>query len=169
MSNNYSLNIDQIKKFIPHKYPFILIDRILSIKPLGDITNIYNSKDKIGSQIEGIKGVTYNEPFFQGHFPNRAIMPGVLLLEVMAQASLFLCYPYINQYKDKDRIKLEVMLAGVKDLKFRKPVTPGDTIHVFSSIENVRSKIMITSSRIEVNKEVVTKGVLTSFFDIKKL
>src|SRR6478609_8230282 len=89
----YRLNVDQIQKFLPHRQPFLLVDRILEIHPTGDLTDVSPS-GKVGTRVVGLKNVSFNEPYFQGHFPGFAILPGVLLIEIMAQVASFSLYPF---------------------------------------------------------------------------
>lgn len=105
-----TLDIEAIKEVLPHRYPFLLVDRIVELEP--------------GVRAVGIKNVTANEEFFQGHFPNRMIMPGVLLIETMAQVG-----GVMIQTQPEHRKKL-ALLATVDSAKFRRPVTPGDSISV---------------------------------------
>ena len=114
MSENV-LNIEDIFSLIPHRYPFLLIDRVLNISE---------------NNIIGIKNVTINEPFFQGHFPNKPIFPGVLLIEACAQLS------GIYLYKMKNKTSRESMgfLTGVSQFRFRRVIEPGDCINIESSL-----------------------------------
>lgn len=105
-----SLDIKEIVKIIPHRYPFLLIDKILEL----DIDN---------STIVGQKNVTYNEPFFQGHFPDAPIMPGVLILEALAQTGGILVHL-------KQKIQKVAVLLNVNNAKFRQPVRPGDILYL---------------------------------------
>ncbi|MDD3158038.1 3-hydroxyacyl-ACP dehydratase FabZ [Anaeromusa sp.] len=115
------LTIEEIKEIIPHRYPFLLVDRILELEPL-----------KRGV---GIKNVTANEPFFQGHFPNKPVMPGVLLLEAMAQVGgVSLLYP------DENRGKI-AYFAGMEGVKFRKPVVPGDQVRMEAEVTRLRGSV----------------------------
>ena len=115
------LTIEEIKEIIPHRYPFLLVDRILELEPL-----------KRGV---GIKNVTANEPFFQGHFPNKPVMPGVLLLEAMAQGGgVSLLYP------DENRGKI-AYFAGMEGVKFRKPVVPGDQVRMEAEVTRLRGSV----------------------------
>ncbi len=102
------LDIEQIRSFLPHRYPMLLVDRILEIDP--------------GKRAIGLKNVTINEDFFNGHFPGHAIMPGVLIIEAMAQVGGALILSEAGQRK-----KIAV-IAGIENVKFRKPVVPGDTL-----------------------------------------
>ena len=103
------MDILEIQSLIPHRYPFLLIDRVLEIEPL--------------KRIVAIKNVTMNEPFFQGHFPGAPIMPGVLIIEAMAQAGAILLFREVP-----DRENKLMFFAGIESARFRKPVTPGDQI-----------------------------------------
>jgi len=105
------LDINEIQKFLPHRYPFLLIDRIVEMERL--------------KRIVAIKCVTINEGFFQGHFPGKPVMPGVLILESMAQAGGLLLLQEIP-----DREKKLVYLASMNDVKFRRPVVPGDQLRI---------------------------------------
>ncbi len=102
------MDIIRIKELIPHRYPFLLVDRIV---------------ESTSDMIVGIKNVSVNEPFFQGHFPNDPIMPGVLILEAMAQTGGILMLTLYPQYKDKP-----FYFAGLDKVRFRKPVRPGDQL-----------------------------------------
>jgi len=103
------LDINQIQAILPHRYPFLLIDRVISIEPRKNIV--------------AIKSVTVNEPFFQGHFPGAPIMPGVLIVEAMAQAGAILL---LTEIENRDS-KL-IVFTGIERARFRKPVTPGDQL-----------------------------------------
>jgi 3-hydroxyacyl-[acyl-carrier-protein] dehydratase len=105
------LDINEIQKFLPHRYPFLLIDKIVEMERL--------------KRIVAIKCVTINEGFFQGHFPGKPVMPGVLILESMAQAGGLLLLQEIP-----DREKKLLYLASMNDVKFRRPVVPGDQLRI---------------------------------------
>ena len=107
------LNYDDIKKILPHRYPFLLVDRITEIE--------------LGERIVGIKNVTLNEPFFQGHFPDNPIMPGVLIIEAMAQIGGVLARLSTQKVMDGDNGG-SIYFMSMDKVKFRKPVTPGDQI-----------------------------------------
>lgn len=115
-----SFLIEDILKIVPHRYPFILIDRILSFDS--------------GNSLTAIKNVTINEHYFQGHFPNQPVMPGVLILEAMAQAGAFLVLNTVD-----DPLKKNMFFTGVSDSKFRAPVTPGDQLRL--EMELVKMKL----------------------------
>ena len=105
------MEIGEIKEYLPHRYPFLLVDRVLELEP-----------DK---RIVAIKNVTINEPFFQGHFPHYPVMPGVLIVEAMAQAAALLSFKSLGTKRDENTV---VYLAGVDGARFKRPVVPGDTL-----------------------------------------
>lgn len=112
MFDKKELNIEEIKSLIPHRYPFLLIDRLIEIKPFESAT--------------GIKNVTINENYFQGHFENKAVMPGALIIESMAQsAGTLVLYSLKKTYEN-----ISVYLLSVDKAKFRKPVCPGDVLRM---------------------------------------
>ena len=95
MESQFRLDIEKVRKFLPHRSPFLLVDRILEIHPVPHPEGMVPSAG-VGTRVVGLKSVTYNEPFFQGHFPDFAIMPGVLILETMAQVASFSVYPSLQ-------------------------------------------------------------------------
>ena len=103
------LNVEEILKILPHRYPFVLVDRILELEA--------------DRRVVGLKNVTINEPFFPGHFPGRPVMPGVLILEAMAQVGGVLAYQSLEDIKDK-----LIYFMAIDKVKFRRPVVPGDQI-----------------------------------------
>ena len=113
------LDIRQIMAILPHRYPFLLIDRILESSPK--------------KRIVAIKNVTINEPFFQGHFPEYAIMPGVLMVEAIAQAGGVLLLPEVPDHENK-----LLVFSGINDARFRRPVTPGDQLRIEVDVLNWR-------------------------------
>ena len=115
----HSLDIAAIRDCLPHRYPFLLLDRVTEVVP--------------GERITAIKNVTVNEPFFQGHFPHRPVMPGVLIIEAMAQAGGVLSHV---THADMDPKPL-YFLAGVDEARFRRPVTPGDQLKIEVSVDKV--------------------------------
>jgi len=106
------LDVNEIMKILPHRYPFLMVDRILEMDP--------------GKRIVGIKNVTINEPFFQGHFPGHPVMPGVLIIEAMAQVAGILAY---LSSAEEDRKKVSYFMA-IDNARFRKPVLPGDLLRL---------------------------------------
>lgn len=108
-----SLDIHEILKHLPHRYPFLLIDRVLEYVP--------------ESHLIGIKNVTHNEPYFPGHFPQRPVMPGVLILESLAQATGILAFKTIQRIPDENTL---YYFVGIDNARFKRPVEPGDQLHL---------------------------------------
>lgn len=135
------LESEEIQAIIPHRYPFLLVDRILEVE--------------YGVRAVGIKNVSVNEPFFQGHFPGAPIMPGVLQVEALAQvgAVAILGMP---EYQGK-----LVYFAGIDALRFKRPVRPGDQLRLEVQLERVRRNIGTGTATATVNDAVTTEGRLT--------
>ncbi|MBT4760345.1 MAG: 3-hydroxyacyl-ACP dehydratase FabZ [Bdellovibrionaceae bacterium] len=135
----------EIRKVLLHRYPFLLIDRVDS-KESGP-----NPKSRVGNKAIVRKNVTANEPFFNGHFPENPVMPGVLQIEAMAQAGGMACYR-----DDKDAC-LELVIAGVNKCKFRAPVVPGDTLMIHAEVLKDRGSIIILHCKSYVDSKLVSE------------
>src|SRR4051812_2452288 len=128
--NRYRLNIDQVRKFLPHRQPLLLVDRVLEIHPKGSLDTL--SDDKLGTRVVAIKNISYGEPVFQGHFPEFSIFPGVMIIEAMAQVSSFSLYPFLESSRGgKD---FQTILVGIDQARFRRPVIPGDTLRIETEV-----------------------------------
>ena len=138
-----SMDINQIMSIIPHRYPFLLVDRITEIV--------------VGKSIIGIKNVTANEPQFTGHFPSRPIMPGVLIIEAMAQLSAVLVAKSMDSTEDK-----EVFFMSIDESKFRKVVEPGDCLIMYSSIIQNRGSVWKFKARAEVDGKIASEATFTA-------
>jgi beta-hydroxyacyl-ACP dehydratase FabZ len=132
-----TLDITMIQKILPHRYPFLLVDRIIEVT------------DK---RVVGIKNVTINEPFFQGHFPGKPIMPGVLIIEAMAQTG------GVGALNIKDNLGKLAFFMSIKEAKFRKPVLPGDQLVMEIDILKTKLSMMQARGVAKVNGEVVTEA-----------
>lgn len=115
-------DINKIQEYLPHRYPFLLIDRVLEIK--------------LGEKVVAIKNVTMNEWFFQGHFPGKPVMPGVLIIEAMAQAGAILVLEQLQEAKGK-----VIYFVTIDTVKFRKPVVPGDTLRLECTLIKLKGAI----------------------------
>jgi beta-hydroxyacyl-ACP dehydratase FabZ len=135
-------DIQRIMELLPHRYPFILVDRVLSIEP--------------GKKVVALKNVTMNEPFFQGHFPGMPIMPGVLIIEAMAQAGGILAF--LSQENAKPGSLIYFM--GMDKVRFRKPVTPGDQIIFECEALKIRSKAVKMAGKATVDDTLVAEAEL---------
>lgn len=133
----------EILSILPHRYPFLLVDRIEEIE--------------IGKRIVGIKNVTINEPFFQGHFPGRPIMPGVLIIEAMAQVGGVLAFKSSNDPK-----KNQVFFLGIEKAKFRKPVLPGDRLRFELTVAQSRPPYWKLKGTAHVGETLVCEADLTA-------
>jgi 3-hydroxyacyl-[acyl-carrier-protein] dehydratase len=130
----------ELLKLLPHRYPFLLVDRIIEVQ-----------KD---NSCIGIKNVTFNEPFFQGHFPNRPVMPGVLLIECMAQTAGAIC----SKETGSDGSPPNVFFLTVDKAKFRKPVIPGDTVEFHMKKISQRRKMWWFKGEAKVRGELVCEA-----------
>ncbi len=134
------LSAAQIQEIIPHRYPFLMIDRVVEME---------------GNRIVALKNVSANEGHFQGHFPGYPIMPGVLIVEAMAQTG---AVALLAQPENKGKIAL---FAGIDKLRFRRPVTPGDTLRLEVELSSLHGRIGRGSARALVDGKVVADGELT--------
>ncbi len=136
------IDIREIMSFLPHGYPFLLVDRILEIEP--------------GKRIVGIKNVTYNEPFFPGHFPGRPIMPGVLIVEAMAQTAGVLAFKSMPE----EGQRRPVLFLGLDNVRFRKPVVPGDQLRMEIEITRHPQAIWRFKGKAFVDNQLVAEADL---------
>jgi 3-hydroxyacyl-[acyl-carrier-protein] dehydratase len=134
-------NVMDIMKVLPHRYPFLLVDRILEV----DVENM---------KIKALKNVTYNEPFFVGHFPDNPVMPGVLIIEAMAQVGAYLMLKKANITNGT------VLFASIEEAKFRKPVVPGDQIIFEVEGINIKKSMGKIKAVAKVDGQVVCEAVL---------
>ena len=134
------LDINEIKQILPHRYPFLLVDRIVEMES--------------GKRIVGLKNVSANEPFFQGHFPAEPVMPGVLILEALAQVSCVLVL------KDLNLPGCISLFTGADEVVFRKKVVPGDQLRLEAEIEKLRVPFGRMKTRATVDGQVVAQAVL---------
>ena len=138
-----TMDIHQIIKKLPHRYPFLLVDRVLELE-----------KDL---RIKALKNVTINEPFFNGHFPNRPVMPGVLMLEALAQASALLSFASEGEESDGSRL---YYFAGIDGARFKRVVEPGDQLILESTITRKKGAIYKYATRATVNGELAVEAEL---------
>lgn len=137
------MDISEIMQYIPHRYPFLLVDRVISIEP--------------GKNIVAIKNVTINEPFFVGHFPNQPIMPGVMILEALAQASAILSFKSEN-FKVNDRSVY--YLVGIDNARFKKPVSVGDQLMLHATLMRHIKGFWKFTAQAKVGNDVVAEAEL---------
>jgi 3-hydroxyacyl-[acyl-carrier-protein] dehydratase len=145
------MDINNILQHLPHRYPFLLIDRITE----------FNA----GESLVGYKNVTYNEPFFQGHFPERPIMPGVLILEAMAQATGLLAFKTVERGARRESL---YFLVGMDNVRFKKPVEPGDQLVLNARLVRSRRGIWVFDCNASVaGSTVATAQIMCTEQDIK--
>ncbi len=143
MKKNNSLNIDEILQILPHRQPFVLIDRVLEMSEPGEGT-------RLGRKVKVLKNVSYNEPHFAGHFPHRAVMPGVLIMESMAQAAAMACW------RPSDP-KMDVAIARVSEMRIRKPVIPGDQLIIHGEVVKDRGQMIAIDLKAYVDEDLITE------------
>ena len=137
------MDIHQILKKLPHRYPFLLVDRVLALEK--------------GKSIQALKNVTINEPFFTGHFPHRPVMPGVLMLEAMAQAAALLAFDTVGVTPDD---KTVYYFAGIDGARFKRPVEPGDQLVMDVTLDRMKSGIFKFKGISRVGTEVACEAEL---------
>ncbi len=138
------MDIHQILKQLPHRYPFLLVDRVLEI-------------DK-GKTIRALKNVTINEPFFEGHFPHRPVMPGVLMLEALAQAAALLAFDALDSSPSDDMV---YYFAGIDAARFKQPVEPGDQLILHVELLRMKAGIFKFKARADVDGNIAVEAELT--------
>jgi 3-hydroxyacyl-[acyl-carrier-protein] dehydratase len=138
-----SIDIKEIFEHLPHRFPFLLVDRVLDYE--------------IGKFIVALKNVTYNEPFFPGHFPHHPVMPGVLVIEAMAQAAAILAFKTANQRPSDGNV---VYFAGIDEARFKRPIVPGDQIILRADLLRHIRGIWKLSTKAHVGGEIAAEAVL---------
>lgn len=137
------MDIHQVLELLPHRYPFLLVDRVLSCEP--------------GKKLLAIKNVTINEPFFGGHFPHHPVMPGVLIVEALAQAAAILSFKTMNGRGDDQSV---YYFVGIDKARFKRPVTAGDTLMLDITLERYVRGIWKFWTEARVEDKVVTEAEL---------
>lgn len=146
-----SMDIHEILEHLPHRYPFLLIDRVVSLE--------------LNKEIVAIKNVSINEPFFPGHFPYYPVMPGVLIVEAMAQAAAVLSFKTMGRKPSDDSV---YYFAGIDNVRFKKPVSPGDQLVLKVKIDRIMRGIWKYSGQALVDNEIVAEaGLLCTLKVIK--
>lgn len=136
-----TMDINDILRTLPHRFPFLLIDRVLDYK--------------VGEYLRGYKNVTFNEPFFTGHFPQRPIMPGVLILEALAQATGLLAFRTVDRAADSDSL---FFLVGIDEARFKRPVEPGDQLMLEVRLTNSKRGIWVFEGEATVDGKLAASA-----------
>ncbi len=137
------MDVNEIREYLPHRYPFLLVDRVLELVP--------------GESIVAIKNVTVNEPYFNGHFPGHPVMPGVLLVEAMAQAAGILGFKTMNKRPEDGSI---YYFVGADDLRFKRPVVPGDQVKLEARVISDRRGIWKFDVKASVDGNLVCSATI---------
>ena len=137
------MDIHQILKKLPHRYPILLVDRVLSVDA--------------GKSIRALKNVTINEPYFVGHFPHRPVMPGVLIVEAMAQAAGLLAFSGESAGSDTNSV---IYFAGIDGARFKRPVEPGDQLMLHITLDRMKAGIVKFTSEARVGDSIVAEAEL---------
>ena len=138
-----SLDIEQILLHLPHRYPFLLVDRVLECEP--------------GKHLVALKNVTVNEPYFQGHFPGYPVMPGVMIIEAMAQAAAILSYLTIGELPDGNKL---FYFAGIDEARFKRPVVPGDQLVMRVEVQRILRGIGRFACEARVGEALAAQAVM---------
>ena len=137
------MDINEIKNLLPHRYPFLLVDRVLEFNP--------------GESLVGIKNVSVNEPFFQGHFPEKPVMPGVLIIEALAQATGLLAFSTKNKGAERETL---YYLVGIDNARFKQPVIPGDQLRLEVTVTKQKRGIWVFDTKATVDGKVAATAVI---------
>lgn len=137
------MDINEIKQYLPHRYPFLLVDRVLELEP--------------GKRIKALKNVSANEEFFQGHFPHFPVMPGVLIIEALAQAAALLSFKSMDKKLDDKSV---YYFVGIDGARFKRPIVPGDTLTLEAEILNERRGLVKFAARALVGEVVACEAEL---------
>ena len=148
-NEKYIYNINRIKEYLPHRYPFLLVDRIIEIDLDGE-----------EKRIVGIKNVTFNEPFFQGHFPGEPVMPGMLILEAMGQVGCVMMAVAQERSGVDPSVRRDAFLTTIYEAKIRRPVVPGDQLRTEATLIRFRGKVGKMKCIGTVDGDVVAEAVM---------
>lgn len=167
-----SLGLSEVMEILPHRYPFLLVDRILEVRTPKPLTPSMSEPEiqslRAGSLVRALKNISMNEPQFTGHFPNHPIFPGVLTIEALCQSALFVTAPFLAAVNSGTVPKVDVALAGADDFRFRKPIVPGDQLHLEVKVKKVVSTIWSFEGVAKVDGGLVAEGNFMAHLSISE-
>lgn len=147
-------SVTEILKLLPHRFPFLLVDRVDEIERP-------STETRVGRKVRAVKNVTFNEPFFPGHFPHRPVMPGVLQIEAMAQTAALACVELSGP-------RMDVAIAAIDGARFRRPVVPGDTLEITAEVIKDRNSILVVKCEARVRGQVVCEAeIMAKMFPLQ--
>ncbi len=154
----------QVMNFLPHRFPFLFVDKIEEMFVPIDEKGIFH---QVGTTITGIKNATINEPYFAGHFPGMPITPGVIMIETMAQVASFAVLPWVKMDNDMRILsKFALRLAGVDATRFRRPVVPGDSVRVKTTVIKHKGPIWVFECTATVDGQLAVESEILASVDV---
>lgn len=159
-------NKEQIKLFLPHRDPFLFVDKVESIIILPEVTEIKTAKDLVGAKVIAHYFTDPNHIIFKGHFPGRPILPGVVQVEMMAQASSFVFTKLLKQSLEVSKSNLEVALLSIDSAKFRKPIYPSMDLKIETECVRFRSNMMTCAGKIFHQGELMSESIAMALVKI---
>lgn len=161
-----------VMQIVPHRYPFLLIDKVLEIRTAKPLTPEMNEQEqhaaREGSIARAVKNITFNEPQFNGHFPGFPIFPGVLTIEAMCQTALFVTAPFLAAAHGGKIPKMEVVLAGIDEVRFRKPIVPGDQMFMNVKLKKSVKSLWSFEGVAEVDGKTAAEGSFMAYLNVPK-
>lgn len=160
------LGLKEILGFLPHRDPFVFVDRVLSVDTPAPQSDHF--PDHVGCVVTAIKEVRLEEPYFKGHFPGFPIMPGVLIIEALAQAASFSLYPLIRKSGEVASQSPELFLVSVNNCRFRKPVLPGDDLKLQATLKRGKAGLWMFECVASVDDKKVAEAEVMAKLELKK-